>query len=98
MTEANPATDAGQDDLEHPDYRTVLLTARQVAERLGISRSQVYVLLGEGQLPSVAIGRSRRVLLGDLARYVSRQRKAPPANAVIPPPHTDRGQPRRLES
>ncbi len=98
MTEANPANAGGQDDLEHPDYRTVLLTARQVAERLGISRSHVYVLLGEGQLPSVAIGRSRRVLLGDLARYVSRHREAPPANTVIPPPHTQWGQPRRLET
>jgi excisionase family DNA binding protein len=67
--------------LEHPDTWTTLLTVAQVAERMGISRAQVYVLLADGALTSVKIGRSRRVALGDLARYIALLR---PPDAVAP--------------
>jgi len=46
-----------------------LLTVEQVAERLGISESFAWQLLGRGEITSVRVGRTRRVRAGDLARY-----------------------------
>ncbi len=38
-----------------------LLTVKKAAEFLSISRSKLYALMGNGELPFVKIGRSRRV-------------------------------------
>jgi excisionase family DNA binding protein len=37
-------------------HATRLLSVRQVAERLGLSRSQVYRMVGDGRLPAVQLG------------------------------------------
>jgi excisionase family DNA binding protein len=49
----------------------ILFTATQVAKIMGISRSQVYVLLNKGQLGSVHIGRSRRITRGQVDEFIS---------------------------
>lgn len=49
-----------------------LLTVEDVADVLGISRSKVYELISSGALPSVRIGRSRRVRVSDLDVFVER--------------------------
>ena len=53
-----------------------LLTVKQVAEFLSVSRSLVYQLVERGDLPYVAVGTSKayRFDLDDLEEYV-RQRK-----------------------
>lgn len=48
----------------------LLITTKQVAQVLGISRSQVYVLLKSGQLESVQIGRCRRISREQVIDYV----------------------------
>lgn len=48
----------------------LLITTKQVAQVLGISRSQVYVLLKSGELESVHIGRSRRISKEQIIDYV----------------------------
>lgn len=48
----------------------MLVTAHQVAKLLGISRSQVYVLLKSGRLGSVHIGRSRRITKQQVIDFV----------------------------
>jgi excisionase family DNA binding protein len=50
-----------------------LLTAGDVAERLRISRSRADELLRSGGLPSLAIGRSRRVRAEDLESWIRRR-------------------------
>ena len=47
-----------------------LLTVPEVAAHLRLSRARVYELLSAGQLPSVRIGRSRRVRRTALAAFV----------------------------
>jgi excisionase family DNA binding protein len=42
----------------------------EVRERLGISRTLVYRMLAAGTLPSVRVGRLRRVRPADLERYI----------------------------
>ena len=49
----------------------ILFTAAQVAKIMGISRSQVYVLLNKGQLGSVYIGRSRRITREQVDEFIS---------------------------
>jgi excisionase family DNA binding protein len=49
---------------------TMLLTVREVAEILGISRSTVYELLYARRFPSVRIGNCRRVQRSDLETFV----------------------------
>ena len=54
----------------------LLLTVEETAKALGISRSQVYVLIGEGRLSAVAIGRSRRVPVEAVEAFVKELRGA----------------------
>lgn len=49
----------------------LLFTAKQVAKMMGISRSQVYVLLNRGSLSSVSIGSSRRFTRGQVDDFIS---------------------------
>jgi len=69
--------------LDHPDFWTVLLTVAQVSQRLGLSRAKTFTLISDGSIPSRKIGSARRVLLGDLARYI-----AVLGEPVIRPTHT----------
>ena len=56
-----------------------LLTVVDAAKHLRISRSKVYELLASGELPSVRIGRNRRITMSDLAEFVENrlERSAP---------------------
>lgn len=71
-----PGATPGRDDDRDPTPWTAspnrLLTVEQSAEFLNLSRSRVYELINAGELPSVTIGRSRRVPLGALDDYVTR--------------------------
>ena len=49
-----------------------LLTATQVAYRLHLSRSCTYSLMQSGSIPTVHIGKSRRVRLQDLEKYIEK--------------------------
>ena len=49
----------------------LLFTAVDAAKILSVSRSQLYVLLKEGQLKSVKIGRSRRISQGQLMSFIN---------------------------
>ena len=51
----------------------LLLRPEEVAAALGISRARVYELLASGSLPSVRIGRSRRIPLDALRAWVAAQ-------------------------
>jgi excisionase family DNA binding protein len=46
------------------------ITPAQAAAELNISRSQVYVLMSRGELPSLKIGRRRIILWDDLIKYL----------------------------
>lgn len=54
-----------------------MLTPEEVADALGVGRSTVYDLLRLKVLPSVRIGRSRRVRVEDLRGYVDTLIEAP---------------------
>ena len=47
-----------------------LISTKQAAEMLGISRSHVYVLMKDGRLGSVTIGRSRRITKDQVLDFV----------------------------
>ena len=49
----------------------ILFTANQVAKIMGISRSQVYVLMNNGHLGSVHIGRSRRITRAQVDSFIA---------------------------
>ena len=53
----------------------LLLTPQEAARRLSLARSTVYQLVLTGELESIKIGRSRRVLASSLADYVERLRR-----------------------
>jgi excisionase family DNA binding protein len=64
------------DQPEIPAQRTApertLLNVEEAAERLGISRTRTYALIGSGELVSVRIGRLRRVPITAIADYAAR--------------------------
>jgi excisionase family DNA binding protein len=51
------------------------LKVPEVAEMLRIARNTVYELVGEGEIPSVRIGRSVRVNRKELERWLEGQRQ-----------------------
>ena len=51
-----------------------LLDVMEVAHILHISRSNCYLLVQRGVLPSIKLGKCRRVQLQDLQDYISRNR------------------------
>jgi excisionase family DNA binding protein len=55
-----------------------LLTIREACDRLKLSRASLYRLIQSGQLPSVRIGRSRRVVSEDLDRFIAALRSGSP--------------------
>ena len=62
---------AGESD-QRPMVRLVTITT--AADWLGLSRSKLYELLAAGELPTVRIGRSRRIAVTDLEAFVERRR------------------------
>ena len=63
---------------------TRLLSVRDVADQLGISRSKVYELVYKGEISSLAIGRRKRISPAALAEFISK----PADNASSIPPGT----------
>lgn len=51
------------------------LKVPEVAEMLRLARNTVYQLVGEGEIPSVRIGRSVRVSRKELERWLEGQRQ-----------------------
>ena len=51
----------------------LLLTVTEAAHRLGVGRSLMYELLASGRIPSIRIGRLRRVPCEALSDFVARQ-------------------------
>ena len=49
-----------------------LLKAKDVAEILQISRAMAYNLMQRGEIPTVRIGKARRVRPEDLIKYIER--------------------------
>lgn len=49
----------------------LLLTLPEASHVLAISRSKLYDLLNSGHLPSVHIGRSRRVRVRDIEKFIN---------------------------
>jgi excisionase family DNA binding protein len=63
------------DSVELRPHRQVwLVTLPAAAHLLGVSRSKLYELVAAGELPTVRIGRSRRVAVADLEEFVRRCR------------------------
>lgn len=65
---------------------TRLITTVQAAEIIGLSRSKLYELLASRELPSVRIGRARRIDLQDLERFIDGHRVP---NAPLTTPSRD---------
>lgn len=47
-----------------------MFTIRQVTKILNLSKSKIHLLIREGSLESVLIGRSRRITEGQLVRFI----------------------------
>ena len=57
------------------DANRLLVTPQEAARRLSLARSTVYQLVLTGELESIKIGRSRRVLASSLTDYIERLRE-----------------------
>ena len=54
-----------------PYTTELLLSVDQAARKLGVGRSLTYKLIFDGVLPSLMVGRFRRVPLADLEQYIA---------------------------
>lgn len=58
------------------DQKVPSFSPREVAQRLGMSRTHLYKLLDRGEIVSHRVGRDRRVHLDDLIDYETRRQAA----------------------
>jgi excisionase family DNA binding protein len=61
----------------------VLLKIPEVMARLAIGQTKVYELMSTGELRSVKVGRSRRVPMEDLERFIDDLDDTPPDMASV---------------
>jgi excisionase family DNA binding protein len=66
-----------------PTEQKLLYRPEEVAGLLSISRAYVYELIESGELPSVQIGRSRRIAAQDLHQFVERLREKVRSNGMV---------------
>jgi excisionase family DNA binding protein len=66
---ANPAAEQSN----KPTEFKLLLTPREAARALSIDRSTLYVLLMRGDIPSITIGRARRIPVKALEEWIADQ-------------------------
>jgi excisionase family DNA binding protein len=59
--------------IERPSVMKLLLTPQEAAEALSINRSTLYILLMRGEIPSIMIGRARRIPLFALQEWIAKQ-------------------------
>jgi excisionase family DNA binding protein len=64
----------------------LLLRPVEAAETLGVSRSRIYELIAQGELPSIRIGGSVRVPVDALRDWIDVQLGAGDELPVSPPP------------
>ena len=60
----------------------ILIDVAEAARRLAIGRSHLYRFLESGELPSLLIGRCRRIRVADLDAFVRRLHEAALDSAV----------------
>lgn len=68
-----PASTHTASDAPGPPPGKLLYTVAEAAELLAVSRTVLYSLMTRGDLPFVLIGRSRRLPLDGLHRFVERE-------------------------
>jgi excisionase family DNA binding protein len=56
-----------------PTSLRFLLRPEEGAHAIGVSRARLYELLADGQIKSIKIGRSRRIPVAELERWVSEE-------------------------
>lgn len=59
-----------------PSAERMALTVEEAAEQLAISRSQAYALVKRGVIPSILVGKARRVPRRALEAWVEDQAKS----------------------
>lgn len=67
-----PLGDLGADPRGNPVGAPILLTVEQCAKHLQLSRSHTYKFVLSGALPSVTLGRTRRIPVRALEEFVQR--------------------------
>lgn len=65
-----PDETVGHEISDNPE----LITIPVAAARLGLSRSKLYELIADGELPTVRIGRARRIAVDDLRLFIAQRR------------------------
>ena len=58
--------------IDHLHLQKLLVSIPEAGRILGISRSKFYDLLRSGNVPSVYIGRSRRIRIKDLESFIDK--------------------------
>lgn len=66
-----------------PDPTLVALTVEEAARRLGVGRTTMYALLAAGEIPSVTIGRLRRIPAEALSDYVAARVQVTPSTVAL---------------
>lgn len=61
----------------------LLYTPEEAAQALGISRSSLYLLLGDGSLESVRLGSRRRIRVSALKRFVASLNTTRPSSVTL---------------
>lgn len=70
-----------------------LLTVREVAHRLYVSRSMIYVLIARGELRAIHVGHALRFEPGEVERYIRERAEEQAVPRSTPPRPSQRKKP-----
>lgn len=74
-TQCPPQMTAQEEEITCPPAQMcrLLVTVDEAADALCVSRATIYKMLDDGRLPSLRLGRSRRIRRDDLEDFVAKQ-------------------------
>ncbi len=64
-------------------YQENLLTAKEIAKRLQVSKALIYNLISQGQIRSVRFGKTVRVRAEDLDTFIQSNMSGPELSAPV---------------
>jgi hypothetical protein len=74
------------------DEQRLVVSPRRAQHMLDCGRTRVYELIGNGELDSFLDGRSRKITVESIHRYIERRLTQDGSKSTVPP-HRGRGRP-----
>jgi excisionase family DNA binding protein len=84
-------------NIDFDEHQRLVVSPRRAMQMLDCGRTRLYELIDRGELDSYLDGRSRKITVESIHRYIERQLKQYGSKSAIPP-RSGRGSPRKNDN